>query len=123
MVDDDTDDQQIFSLAIQAIDPTLSVVFATNGGDALKQLQDMARPDVIFLDYQMPGMDGIECLTKLKAVRSTRQIPVIMYTGSDSKAEKQLAIRLGAFEFMGKSKHVDQLTSEIGKIISLLNKV
>jgi CheY-like chemotaxis protein len=122
MVDDDADDRALFQQAVHTLDPSIELSFANNGDDAFKYLLTAARPDAIFLDCIMPGMDGIECLTKLKSNRSTRQIPVIMYTGSMNKIENELVIRLGAFQLLPKTSHADELASEIKQIIKFLEK-
>lgn len=122
LVDDDEEDQEAFRLAIQHLDPSIQVTFASSGDDALKQLEQITRPDVIFLDYVMPGMDGIECLTKLKANRRTRQIPVIIYTGASNKNENELSIRLGAFQVLSKGMEFEKLCGDIKQILFYLEK-
>jgi CheY-like chemotaxis protein len=121
MVDDDADDREVFQLAIADIDSNIQLTFAHNGMDALKQLE-VYRPDAIFLDCLMPGMDGIECLTKLKSNKRTRQIPVVIYTGSLDKDENELVIRLGAFQLVRKSTQFTQLRADVKDVIVILEK-
>jgi CheY-like chemotaxis protein len=121
MVDDDPDDRELFKQAMKSVNPEIELSFAFDGNEALKHMLTN-RPDVIFLDCIMPGMDGIECLTKLKANRITRQIPVIIYTGSANISENELAIRLGAFQLLQKTTHLNQLCNSITQLITILNK-
>jgi CheY-like chemotaxis protein len=122
MVDDDAEDQEIFQRVIGDIDSEIEVSFYNNGAVALDHIGAKGRPDLIFLDCLMPVMDGIECLTKLKANRSTRQIPVIMYTSSQNHKENELAIRLGAFQLIQKTNQLEKLSRDIGEVVALLNK-
>ena len=121
IVDDDADDRDEFRRAIESIDPEIRVTLATDGEDAFRRLAGI-RPDVIFLDVVMPGMDGIECLTKLKSNRNTKHIPVIIYTASLNKPENELAIRLGAFQLLSKTRHFENLCSDIRRILTVLNR-
>ena len=74
-------------------------VQAADGAEAL----DIARrdpPDLVLLDYTMPGMDGIAVCQALRADPATAHVPVIMYTASDSEAAKIAALRAGADDFL-----------------------
>ena len=67
IVDDDTDDRFFFRSAIRKNNPSYECIEAENGDDALKQLRKAKYlPDFIFLDLNMPKMDGRECLEELK---------------------------------------------------------
>jgi two-component system NtrC family response regulator len=68
------------------------------GLDALKR----RRPDTIFLDYKMAGMDGIEVLRELASSGSGSSVPVVMLTAFASSASTIEAIKLGAYEHLTK---------------------
>ena len=117
MVDDNPIDSEIFRKVVQSIDASVQVTFAVNGANAI-DIVSKGKPDMIFLDSLMPIMDGIECLTKLKANRNTRKIPVVLYTSSENATEHELALRLGAFHLVRKSGNIEKLTGEIRQMIS-----
>jgi CheY-like chemotaxis protein len=73
-----------------------------SGPEALDLLRHNANPDVIFLDHMMPGMDGFEVLTALKANTRTAAIPVVMYTSKEGEAYMGQALTLGAFGVLRK---------------------
>lgn len=75
MVDDDADDQLLFANAMQEIDATMHYEIANNGIEALEKLKTFV-PDVIFLDLNMPMMNGMECLAALKKNKMLAQIPL-----------------------------------------------
>lgn len=54
------------------------------------------RPDVVFMDDKMPGMDGLEAVERLSVDPCTADIPVILYTGSDELAKTDRAARLAS---------------------------
>lgn len=105
IVDDDSDDSTLFTEALTAVEPSIVCYSATDGSEALEKLKDskIEQPDIIFLDLNMPGMNGWECLTKLKAEDRYRSIPVIIHTTSARSVDRELAKDLGAICFITKS--------------------
>ena len=61
-----------------------------------------APPDLLLLDINMPGMDGLELLKKLKADKALRKIPVIMLTSSASREDIRRSFESGAASFLTK---------------------
>lgn len=78
LVDDDDDIREVASTALRLVDG-FHIVTATNGHSAVEQAQQH-RPDAILLDVMMPGIDGLETVSMLKATESTADIPVILLT-------------------------------------------
>lgn len=74
---------------------------AASGAEAL-ELARRELPDLILLDYSMPGMDGIEVCRALRADPATARIPVIMFTASDDERARITALRGGADDFLVK---------------------
>lgn len=110
LVDDDPDDQEFFKLALQSIREEITFATAGNGQEALDLLRTQScMPDLIFLDMNMPLMNGLTFLEKIKATTDLRHIPVIIYTTSDEKQEKNLATALGAADFVTKPTRFNDL--------------
>ncbi len=80
----------------------ISVDEAPSAEAAIEYLQ-FDRPDVIFLDHMMPGMDGFEALDAIKANPKTATIPVMMYTSQDGQFYVSQARALGAVDVLPKS--------------------
>jgi len=78
-VDDDSEDLELFSDAITIINPNFKCIKARDGFEALSILEN-TRPDVLFLDVNMPKMNGKECLNEIRKVHSLREIPIVMYS-------------------------------------------
>ena len=117
LVDDDIDDQQFFIEALGAIENTNLFGVANNGKEALSMLQNsISRPDHIFMDFNMPRMNGIECLTELGKSQQTKDIPVVILSGSIEQADR--ARELGA-GFIKKSADIQQLRTELHRVINL----
>ena len=76
--------------------------WASSGDAALASLQNTL-PDLIVLDWMMPGMNGMEVLRRLRADPTTQSVPVIVYTAASSPAVAQLASAQGAQDCVLKS--------------------
>jgi CheY-like chemotaxis protein len=96
LVDDDNDDTFLFEDVLLNIEPSAHFNSAANGIEALQKLRaGTALPDIIFLDLNMPGMDGKECLAQLKKDTALKSIPVIIYTTSSLSKDIELTMQMG----------------------------
>jgi two-component system, cell cycle response regulator len=82
------------------------VVSVTNGPEALELCRE-GRADIVLLDVMMPGMDGFEVCTRLKADPATMHLPVVMVTALDQPADRLRGLECGADDFL--TKPVDEL--------------
>lgn len=96
-------DDQSFNLQIlkQLFQDDHNVRLATSGQQALDACEQ-ALPDLILLDVVMPGMDGHQVCTRLKANPKTRDVPVIFVTGRNDPEEESEGLALGAADFISK---------------------
>jgi phosphoserine phosphatase RsbU/P len=78
------------------------VRIATNGAKALELAVGTPAPDLILLDVVMPGMDGYEVCTRLKADPVTRDIPVIFLTGRTEITDETRGFEVGAVDYIHK---------------------
>ncbi|HVU95419.1 MAG TPA: response regulator [Puia sp.] len=104
LIDDDTDDRELFCEALAAVDSVIVCDQATDGQEAFSRLQNkqLSEPSIIFLDVNMPVMDGWQFLSKLKSEEGLRHIPVIMYSTSSNVKDKRTAGEMGALCFITK---------------------
>ena len=75
---------------------------AGSGAEALYMLNHIQTPDVILLDWNMPEMNGLECLRRLRADAETAHLPVMMVTTESEMAQVALALDAGANEYLMK---------------------
>ena len=112
IADDDTDDAGLFCEALYHVAPRkMSCLKVENGQQLFEYLSHEFRPmpDLIFLDINMPVMNGWQCLKKLKSNSSWRDIPTVMYSTSSSRRDIDLAYELGAMLFVTKPEDIDEL--------------
>lgn len=118
LIDDDADDHEFFGMALQETDPSIKLVSASDGVDALEKLDSgQVLPDLIFLDNNMPRMNGLECLIQLKKRKATSQIPVIIYSTSSSPEFQEQCKAEGAVGYLQKPDGFAALVAAISNII------
>jgi len=119
-VDDDQEDREFFCDALREVDPSINCMIAGSGMEALSLLQrKRPLPDYIFLDINMPMMDGKQCLKALKSIPEFQAIPVIMYSTSTDTREIKECYRLGAEDFLIKPHTYDKLVHDLNSIFAL----
>src|SRR5262245_44436112 len=119
LIDDDNDDQEIFSYAMEQTDKNVSCVFADDGIRALEKLRSDASfvPDIIFIDMNMPRMNGQQCLSAIKKIDRLKQVPVYMYSTSAEPSLVAANLELGAEEFLVKPSSISDLTALFRRIL------
>ena len=94
------------------------VLTASSGPEALEICQRGA-VDIILLDVMMPGMDGFEVCSRLKADRRTSHIPVLMVTALDQPSDRVHGLEVGADDFLTKPVDDVQLMARVKSLVRL----
>jgi len=97
-IDDDADDGLFFMEAVKEISSDATCLVLSSGDNAVQFLShDLGvLPDYIFLDINMPGMNGKECLVKLRSMRTLVNVPIVMFSTSIPDHETQDFRKLNA---------------------------
>jgi CheY-like chemotaxis protein len=97
--DDDQDDCDLFNEGLIELAPSFKIYYVNHGEKVLKAVQQF-HPDVMFLDYNLPGSQDLECLKSIKADPILRYIPVIMYSTSSYPTCLRESFRYGAVRYL-----------------------
>lgn len=116
LVEDDLDDQEFFVEALNEIENVSLYGIANNGEEALDKLSNNLIPDLIFMDINMPRMNGIECLIRIVQTDQTRNIPVIMLSTVIPQIDEVRS--LGARGFIEKPTDNRVLKAHLEKMIN-----
>ena len=108
LVDDEEDFVETLAQRLEVRD--FEVATALSGADALERLEDR-EIDVVVLDLQMPGVDGIQVLQEIKDKKPL--IEVIMLTGHATVETAIEGMKLGAFDFLTKPTETEELLEKI----------
>ena len=90
-------------------------------GDAEKgvEIATTERPDMIFLDIVLPGMNGFAALRLLRRDPNTRDIPIVMISGNEQATEQFYAQRIGADDFMKKPFSRSEVFARIERLLDV----
>ncbi len=110
LVDDEEEFVETLAQRLEVRD--LDVSTALNGADALERLEDR-EIDVVVLDLQMPGVDGLQVLRSIKERKPL--IEVIMLTGHATVETAIEGMKLGAFDFLIKPTETEELLEKIAR--------
>lgn len=114
MVDDDEDDQELFSAAMEkTVLKYYTCDFADDGAEAIGILNDNPVPDYIFLDLNMPRLNGLQCLSEIRKQQRLEKVPVAIYSTSSDESSREQAFRLGATSFITKPARFGDLISRL----------
>lgn len=123
LADDDADDAEIFQETLEEVDPSARLHRVESGAAILQYLKDNMKPDIIFMDLNMPLMNGWQCLVKLKTTKGLEDIPVIIYTTSSNPRDYEIAQALNAHGLITKPTDHKVLKKVLQIIIPNLNTV
>lgn len=107
-------------MALGQVNAAIRCEFANDGIEALNKLQDeqVSRPDYIFLDLNMPRMDGRQCLMEIKRQSRLRDIPLVVYsTSSDEDFQAEMK-KLGATAYIVKPTLISLLKKNLVEFFS-----
>jgi response regulator RpfG family c-di-GMP phosphodiesterase len=118
--DDDQDDHEMFSMALAEIKPAAVLHPFFNCSEIVDYLKDESKalPDIIFLDQNMPGNTGNECLREIKQIARAQNIPVVMYTTGGNPKLVGNALELGAYKYVLKPVYHKEIKSNLAEILA-----
>ncbi len=119
LIDDDEDDQFLFKEVIESVNPELQCDTAKNGKVALDKLKaSTTLPDIIFLDLNMPVMNGFDFLTQIKKENELSKIPIGIFSTSNILHDQELTKKFGAQFFLTKPNDFHVLRNKLQQILT-----
>jgi len=111
LIDDENIMRKTVSLFLQHYD--IDIKTAGNGEEGLTSMKK-DRPDIVLLDVMMPFMDGWEVLRRIRSDETLKDVPVIMFTASDTYINEEMLRESGASGILHKPFHLQQLLAAVG---------
>lgn len=118
MIDDDQDDREAFMHALNEIDPSIIGITANSAEEGLEKLDDgSVIPSYIFLDLNMPRMDGWACLREIKKRKNLKHIPVIIFSTAECLKDRLELQHLEIARYITKPNTLGEFTRAISKVL------
>lgn len=116
--EDGLDDQYLIKHALGQVGDSAKVQFVEDGVVALEQAKAL-KPDLVVLDINMPVMDGLETLRRLRGNEATKSLPVVVF--STGREEKAVAAsrQLGVLDYIQKPFHFNDFTAAVARIVHM----
>lgn len=119
LADDDCDDVQFFEYVLENVRPECNLTTFSNGEELVNGLRDTGSiPDIIFLDVNMPVMNGLEALEIIKGLPALASVPVIVYSTGAGDCDIKRAMEYGASSYVVKPSDLKDLEKLIEKILN-----
>lgn len=121
LADDDADDRELFTMAIEEIAPNIKVTTSRNGLELMNTLNDesVPLPDILFLDLNMPFKNGQECLHEIRKNKRLKSLPVIIYSTSSDREYVDQTYNNGANYYLTKPDSFLDLKLIASKLFAL----
>lgn len=116
-VDDDVDDRAMFRMALKRIDPEIQCIEIESGEDAVKMLlNSQVSPDFIFMDINMPRMNGYECVKEIHQYPNLKNTTIVMFSSS-FKSTDQADFEMLGLKYLLKANSLRSLVESIKELI------
>ncbi len=115
VVDDEAPIRTMLAFSLNRADMDVDV--AADGDQALARLDDAPRPDLIVLDWMMPGLDGLQLTRTLRGRDDLRDIPIILLTARGNERDRSQGLDSGADDYVVKPFSTRELISRVRAVL------
>jgi CheY-like chemotaxis protein len=123
LADDDDDDTMLFVEATEQLSSKVNVMLANDGQELLNMLHSSPKPDVIFLDLNMPKKSGLECLTAIRSDSNLDNTPVVIYSTSQSRKDIDVCFNGGASHYIIKPYDFEDIIFILKKLFEEMDNI
>lgn len=115
LVNEDADSRLMASLFLRR--SGIEILTARNGEEALQVTASM-RPDLVILDFHIPGMSGFEVCKRIKSAPETAHIPVVFLAADDEREDRIRGLQMGADDFFSKPLQREEFLVRVKTLVS-----
>lgn len=122
IAEDDPDDFSFIAEACKQLLPPISLIWAQNGKEVFSELAKCAEgslPFLISLDFNMPFLNGLQALKKLKENDRYKNIPAVIYSSSVNERYKNEVLEIGAAAYVVKGTSIEEIEQNVRNILQV----
>ena len=120
IAEDDPDDYSFIADACKQLLPPVSLIWAQNGKEVFSELakcSEESLPFLISLDYNMPFLNGLQALKKLKENERYKNIPAVVYSSSTNERHKSEVLESGAAAYLVKGTSIEEIEQDVRNML------
>ena len=117
LCDDDADDHYVFTEALTQVLPQASLSIFPDGSEVLAEFTKR-KPDILFMDINMPVVNGLEALRKIREIPALKELPVVIYSVSEQRSDISACHHLGATLYLVKPQLYQDLVTQLKAIFN-----
>ena len=117
LIDDDEDELEIFMEALSQLPVPCKCTYAKSAEQALEILNYL-KPDIVFVDSNMPHISGLECVKRIRAKQGHDQTKLVIYSNGIADLSTHELISCGATSFLQKTSTISGLVSGMQRLIN-----
>lgn len=117
LADDDKDHGTLFERILKSVDPSKTLTVVTDG-EALLHLLAQVKPEILFLDLNMPHKSGIECLQEIRKNEALKDLKVVVYSSSSRMSDIRRSYIHKADLYMVKPFHTEHLRNALDIVLN-----
>lgn len=118
IIDDNDTNLFLLEKIVARVDETVAVETFLDSAQALERCAQQM-PDMVLVDYMMPGMDGHDVIERIRRMPDSANIPIVMVTAVDEYDVRQKALKLGATDFIAKPIEPQETRARLTNLLAL----
>ena len=122
IIDDDPDEVDILTIAFRQIGIEVDLCHEKNPENAVDMLKSFS-PHILFLDYNMPRINGLACLNEIRKVPLSEPVHIVLYSSNISDEVQKKAMELGAIGCIEKAYSVNSLIKKINRLLKVRDPI
>jgi len=121
-IEDDPHQMELLCMSIRSLPVEVPILMATDGMAAMQKIEAIGPADfertiaLVLLDLRLPKLHGLEVLARADELSLTKKTPFIVFTSSDSSAERDRAMSIGARDYLVKALGYRPLQKQIAAL-------
>lgn len=119
LADDDQDDCELFEDVLKQILPVCRLTVFNNGNDLMESLSPSNKPEILFLDINMPLKNGMDCLLEIRAQRHFSRLPIVMFSSSREPKFMDSSYGYGANLYYSKPTSFNELIAGLSNLLKM----